>query len=379
MLYRTPLVSLSADLEERIPLLPSKVELGATVLLTATEWSALLPFPTIVLATDVAVDADLEKKTIVCYQEEWLPDWLDAPVSSGTYLIDGFKGLRKFYFHVQLRGWTLDYRATDVDYHKIDLREESAMNYGRIHSKIKSCLDPKASREYLAKNRLANVPNASLFVPSCIPLEGFTLVKGNVYILKPVGVASSGAGITVFSNNEEYRKACAKIRGKWKEGVVCRYIDNPLLFQGKKFHLRCYLFVATAGVWSLYPDAKILTAGAPYKKGNYTSSLIHDTHARTTPANYFFRQEFSQEEQKRIWPSVEFIAESVAACPFAGYPDADVSYDVLGLDILVDDTWHCWLLEANFAPSMDPITYEGYDQFEKSFFEWEVALTLPLA
>ena len=379
MLYRTSRVVLSPNLAERIPLLTRAPEDGDTVLLTPSEWSPRLAFASIVFAPKTELDEKLEKRAVVCYNEEWLRDWLAAPSSRGTYVIDGFKGLRKFYFHLQLKGWKLDYRSSFIDYHKIDLRGEDTSNYGKLKSKVKSCLDPKGSREYLAKNTLANLPNAEFFVPSYRHLtRDFQPEEGNVYIIKPIGVASSGEGVTAFSTKEEYKKALAKIRGRWKEAVVCRYIDNPLLLDGRKFHLRCYLFVSTSGVWSLYPDAKILTAGAPYKKSDYTNAMIHDTHARTTDSNYFFREEFTEEDQARIWPGVELIAQSVASSPFVGYPGAVTSYDILGLDVLIDDNWHCWLLEANFAPSMDPIAYAGYERFERSYFEWEVALASTL-
>lgn len=382
MLYRSPLVSLSEELSKRIPPQPNTLTNDDVMLVTAREWSSQLPFATIVLMANKTVDAELEKKAIVCYSEEWLYDWLAAPQTEGTYIVDGFKGLRKFYFHLQLKGWQLDFRAPAVDYHKIDLRGDSQLRYGNLPSQVKSCLNPRASREYLAKNKLANLSDAHLFVPSYITLDlsrpKFEIISGNVYIMKPIGEASGGAGVSVFSNAKEYRSALAKVRGKWKEVVICRYIDNPLLFRGRKFHLRCYVFASSTGAWSLFHNAEVITAALPYRKKDYSSELIHDTHQRSTDANYYFRRDFSDEDQERIWPAVQDIAKAVGTVPFSGYPEATASYDVLGLDVLVDENYHCWLLEVNFSPSMDPTAYDEHAFFEKAFFAWEVQLARSL-
>lgn len=378
MLYRSSLVRLSDELRGLIPPKPSSLTPKDVVVVARREWSPTMRFHTIVLVTDKDCDPQLEKRAIVCYSEEWLYDWLAAPISSGTYTVDGFKGLRKFYFHLQLKGWTLDYRSHNIGYHKIDLRDQTRVDSDSIHSKVKSCLNDAASRGYLAKNQLANLPRSELFIPSYMSSKGFELVPGNIYIMKPIGKASSGAGVTAFSNDKEYKEALAAIRGKWKEAVVCRYIDNPLLFQGRKFHLRCYLFVSTTGTWSLFPDAKIITAALPYERNDYTNPKIHDTHLKTTDKDYFFRNEFSHEVQQRIWPSVRFICESISSLTFQGYKEADNSYDILGLDVLIEDNFHCWLLEANFSPGMDPVSYDGYDKFEKQLFEWEVDRALSL-
>lgn len=367
MYFRTSTIILPGDLNV-IPIFPGKANAPSYLIMHEKEYTKNIRNITPIILSKVIPNIKLEGVGIVCYSLEQLYEYIRAPYSDYKirYNVVGFKGVRKLQLHTLLKGSHITKTERKIDYCKIDL-SKGAISVQQC--KVKSCLDPIISTGYLAKNNLHRLGD---FVPYCTTLSNFHYTEG-VYIAKPIGKASSGEGITVFSTEDELERAKEIIYSKWKQGIVCDYINNPLLFDGRKFHLRVYLFISTIGLSSLFKEAKIITAGLPYKNEDYTNRDIHDTHLQSTNKDYFFTKDFPY-NRKLVWPQIEDIATAVSNVPFGGYREAKVSYDVLGLDILIDDNFKCWLLEVNFSPSMRSIDYSDYTDFEKQFLTWEFNL-----
>lgn len=134
------------------------------------------------------------------------------------------------------------------------------------------------------------------------------------------------------------------------------------------------MFVSTNNkVSSLYTDAKILTASSLYQDEDYDNRLIHDTHMATTDDNYYFLKHYPGNKDK-VWKQVTSMFNVISRLRYKGYPEALSSYDILGVDILVDSQEKCWLLEVNFQPGLDPVKKEGYKIFEKKFEMWETSM-----
>jgi len=92
-------------------------------------------------------------------------------------------------------------------------------------------------------------PNDYLsFMPKTYDLNDFNKINNNeIYIIRPIGQgAYQGNGIMLVSNNKELIKAkkIAKKEKKW-DWIISKYIKNPLLFNNKKCHFRCYLLITT--------------------------------------------------------------------------------------------------------------------------------------
>ena len=69
-----------------------------------------------------------------------------------------------------------------------------------------------------------------------------------LWILKPAG-GSNGGGILLTSSAEETRAYCSAAReadgGRADTSVACRYINDPLLVEGRKVDLRLYVLVTS--------------------------------------------------------------------------------------------------------------------------------------
>lgn len=78
-----------------------------------------------------------------------------------------------------------------------------------------------------------------------------------------------------FINKETYKEVISEIPGN-TELVIQKYVQNPMLFNGKKFHFRCYSIMMADSTALLYEKGFILTAGLDYDTSS-TDPMTHIT------------------------------------------------------------------------------------------------------
>jgi hypothetical protein len=98
---------------------------------------------------------------------------------------------------------------------------------------------------------------------------------GKLWILKP-SVSNKGAEVTVVKEYETVQE----VVGEWpdvREWVLQAYVDRPLLYRRKKFHLRTY--VLAVGDLSVYVWRKILllSSAMEYDRQDISNPLAHIT------------------------------------------------------------------------------------------------------
>jgi tubulin polyglutamylase TTLL5 len=171
--------------------------------------------------------------------------------------------------------------------------------------------------------------------------------------------------------------------------VVSEYIDNPLLIDGLKFDLRIYAAITSVDPLRIYMYKEGLVRFATEKfskKG--TSRLMHLTNyslnkfseafvSNTDAAHDDIGNKWSLTALKRLlkkhvghrqnveWNAVEanikdIIVKTVISVEAQMYSSAQMHvpyktncFDLLGFDILIDDTLSTWLLEVNLSPSLN--------------------------
>jgi hypothetical protein len=125
------------------------------------------------------------------------------------------------------------------------------------------------------------------FVPECYvwPRERDAVIraiekgmsKKQAWILKPAG-SSQGRGVFIITRISQLPSegAGANHDDNW---VVERYINNPLLFDGKKFDLRLYVCVTSFHPLRIYihEEGLVRLATEPYTNDNYSESFVHLT------------------------------------------------------------------------------------------------------
>lgn len=246
--------------------------------------------------------------------------------------------------------------------------------------------------------------------------------KQKIYIAKPIW-SCKGTGIKIITTTqqlEDYKKEALSyadvdtkkiedtvsheeakemrlLKRGYESGVILEeYIMNPLLFNGKKFHLRYYfLFGALDGkytlprsfynesnnktyYWDSAPQAKLLHAVLPYKKGDWLNRDIHDTHIGSSDDDYYYPQDLKETPQnlKKIQENIDSILvvlfKNFSENTYKTYVEAKNSYHVYGLDIMILNDYSVKLIEVNSKIGMGVINRNNKKviAFTRTYFTW---------
>lgn len=291
----------------------------------------------------------------------------------------------------------------------------------RVQAWIKSLLGD-AKRAITDKSSLfremERIGYASYLAPTRDLATVSTISPGEILIAKPTGdYTGGGRGNLILTTTAELMAAKREYAQKKLNGIASTYINNPWLHNGRKMHLRMYFLVRAAsselGVsyfYELWNRGKINTALLPYVQADYGNPQIHDSHMKSTAADYNFPEDLQipAELQSSTQITRESIIQSifeqmVAAMTGVGMimqshsnilPEARYGFEVFGIDFLVateNAQPRVYLLECNtrvaygsvqgekdaikaqtgidFTPERGPWT-ESYQIFSRYYFEW---------
>jgi hypothetical protein len=212
--------------------------------------------------------------------------------------------------------------------------------------------------------------------------------KDTIFITRPVNIikinypANSGLGILVYDNEETLEIAKKKL-DEYDIIVSSKYITNPLLFNGKKFHLRCHLFITIINnklSGHIFNKYKMYFAKEKYINSNFQNKDIHDSHYIPNIKNYYFPDDFNKETINNInfndsiiefiYKQIREIAKKITSISSknAKIPKNSVNtFHLIGFDIMIDNNLNVFLLECN---RFSNIKY-GYDNnFLDIFWDW---------
>ena len=222
------------------------------------------------------------------------------------------------------------------------------------------------------------------------------------YIIRPIG-GYKGQEIKIVNNNEEFKEYKEKyleiindkknkysysIKKIYKDGVIIsEYINKPLLFKEKKFHLRCYMiikYINNKWDYSIFDMFKILTAEEKYKDEDYYNKKIHDTHLGSTDKDYFGFEDFNKntinnytkelrdkikEQINKICGGIYYIAVKNG---IEKYEEDENAFELFAPDIMIDENGNCILIEVNnrVGTSFKMNNKNKVNKFSKNFFNW---------
>ncbi|XP_055512841.1 probable beta-tubulin polyglutamylase isoform X1 [Leucoraja erinacea] len=215
----------------------------------------------------------------------------------------------------------------------------------------------------------------------CLPSEYHDFVaycrsrKTKTFICKPDSECQ-GRGIFLTRNTSDVKPG---------EDMVCQvYIPKPFILDGFKFDLRLYVLITSCDPLRIYFYDEGLIRFATMKYSEPTEKNLEDVCMHLT--NYsinkhsknFVRDETKGSKRKlsffnqymennaydleRLWNSIEdvIIKTILAAYPvlkhnyltcFPNHVSGSACFEILGFDILLDQTLKPWLLEVNHSPS----------------------------
>jgi len=270
-----------------------------------------------------------------------------------------------------------------------------------IKADVMNILETHSKHNLVRKSALHQSLSCSSFISKTLSFEDFKYT-GGIYIFRPCGLSfCGGKDIIIVSSHDEYITAhtfyTSLINSRNRPNrrnvnvIVSEYITSPMLFEGRKFHLRLYLLVVSPFVNVPFKCkiarhfGEIFTASKLYVNGDFSNKDIHDTHCDSTPRSLYFPADFPDQTQL---PSLnhqldilelELSAITKDITPFT--EQCKAAYEVFALDILVLNDTTIKLLEVN-----DKVGYWPKNKLEEStvnfvrdhsLWQWNEAI-LPL-
>jgi len=198
-----------------------------------------------------------------------------------------------------------------------------------------------------------------------------------IFIVKPVGHgACAGVGVTVVTNDKELLDARKKLCKRFKHIIISEYIQNPLLYEGRKFHLRMYILINSDATWSFWERGKAMTAKLPYKKGDWTNKGIHDSHGETTPKDIYFPEDIlPKDKYEHVYQQMRIILSAVAKIIMPHvkcYEESKYCCEVFGIDFMLTDDYMVKLIEINAEAGYGAKNEDKtkYKQYCSEYFDW---------
>lgn len=275
-------------------------------------------------------------------------NWMQSPTNDATFLYmdcDTYEDQKKSY----------SYRS-DVT-NAIKINPNKNLNKCNLYNIFKR-YDPILVEKFMMKQYDINLSN-------------FKFIDKNIFkkphILKPVH-SWAGVGIVIFSDYNDYYQylnnySSKKIKLKGKKSnpqwVLAEYIENPLLFENRKFHLRIpFLYYDNRGY--IANQYQIVTAGSEYIKSDLQNKNAHDTHWTGSLMDYFFPDNFKNKIsdttiyliQNRIDELFYHVTKIMINNCFGYdcYEGTKHCFTVYGADVMITEDYEVKLLEINSRP-----------------------------
>ena len=211
-------------------------------------------------------------------------------------------------------------------------------------------------------------------------LNNQTTIK---YILKS-SLTNKGAEILIFdrrSQLEEYFIERVKNFNEdeddctidIREWVIQKYIQNPLLLNKRKFHLRVYVLAVGNLKVYVYENILALFSLKEYRDDNFSKDYF-SSHITNTCVQFGNNEKFEEAECIKEFWNLSFDSESeeknkfiknkifndikncvaeifnCLGCEKIVFQPLENSFELYGFDFLIDSNMNCFFLEANAFP-----------------------------
>jgi len=187
-----------------------------------------------------------------------------------------------------------------------------------------------------------------------------------------------GRGIKVFRTLKE-TESFLKQRRPSSTWVVQKYIENPLLIDGRKFDIRLLVLVTPDQRVFMYRDSYVRTASAAYDPTNTADKSIHlvndavqiqfETYGKYEDANKLSMAAFQGlldaqplpdgrilSVDNDLWPAMRESVAHVFGCALSQHfmpaPPNGAMFELFGIDFMVDVTGRVLLIEVNTGPAL---------------------------
>ena len=192
------------------------------------------------------------------------------------------------------------------------------------------------------------------------------LFNDNIWIIKPAN-SFARKGITILKKYDSLLEWINKFP-KFNDWIIQKYVDNPLLFNKKKFHIRFYcLAIKDKDIFKayMYKDGFFYLSNLPYDKNDLNLDrhltgakycFVHQIYPDLK--NYISESNFTKiiDQAKKIIIDTMNICKDILTCP-NNVIDGKC-FHLFAFDLLPDINYKLYLLEVNNGTvGMETIDY----------------------
>eukprot|EP01137_Pigoraptor_chileana_P006320 Opistho-2@3147 len=196
----------------------------------------------------------------------------------------------------------------------------------------------------------------------------------NVWIVKP-GAKSRGRGIQCMNDMDEILRLADSDERKEERWVAQKYIENPLVIHGKKFDIRQWVLVTEWNpltIW-FYKDCYLRFSTDSFTLDDLDNKTIHLTNNSIQKCfdnfgtidfavgNMWSSDQFKEylTETKRgsvydeiVYPQMKQVAIWALQSAQDLIETRKNSFELYGVDFILDDQFRPWLVEVNSSPCL---------------------------
>ncbi|CAK81018.1 unnamed protein product (macronuclear) [Paramecium tetraurelia] len=212
-----------------------------------------------------------------------------------------------------------------------------------------------------------------------------------VWIIKPT-YFNCGRGIKLCSNAKKLKQELKQISNSiksqkgflpngvftpnLKKCIVQKYIQNPLLLDGRKFDIRCYVLIATSRpLFVLFQHGYLRLSVDKYnvedmddEKNRYkhlTNAAIqkkHPSFSSSKESTIWSMQQFeqyliekmnvTQEQIDKMYLQMKKIFAHIIRCAADKFEKRLGTFELMGCDIMIDTNLKVYLIEMNTNPAL---------------------------
>lgn len=196
--------------------------------------------------------------------------------------------------------------------------------------------------------------------------------RGKRWILKPA-LGAEGIGITIVQNYKElknfFENDIEKINfGRIRETnqwVVQEYLNQPMLYKNRKFHLRIYFLIVGKKIY-YFKKYLIATAFKEYIDDDYCNKDIHDSHYNEKSIrNKIYPDDFDKkiDIEEDVFNIFKDLKNNIIL-PLDCYPESKKCYEIFAADVMITKDGKVKVLEFNNSIGEPATMDRKYPLFE---------------
>jgi len=250
---------------------------------------------------------------------------------------------------------------THVSFTFIDGDQYSSKEMYGVSAKLKYRLDCKKLMDKAQLHKILSKEAPDTICKTIFVTDKTKVSPGEVWMVRS-NLGHVGSKSVAVDNTKDL----IKLYRRWNRGrdviMASEYIAKPMLYLGKKFHLRVYIIVfipegtKQRRAWML-KESFLIPALENYAAVNWSNKNIHDTHGFGNPnVKVFPRDALEILDTPRLCKNmVNMLTEvfQIMVNSVENYPESTNGYELFGADVMFTDSGAPKLIEVNSSPAVN--------------------------